>query len=257
MPPLITRLVGRRLGDAPPRTPWRVRLGMRPKPQYLRFLNLDQFNWNEASLTPRLRQMVGHLAKHVQLSWKSMQPIGFIRLIGHTDNTGPEKYNVDLGVRRARAVKDELENILREDILKARIRIAILVEPSPGASAPTADNKTREGRALNRRVEVFIAPPELPPPPPAPSRPVRIPTPEEAARAVVPLGPETPEERIRRILTRPPPTPPPRRSFSEMFWRRVDERLNSTMRRIGVSPSLWAYPRCRARGDSTGGEKGS
>ena len=33
-------------------TPWRVRQGLRPKPQYLRFLNLDQFIWNKASLTP-------------------------------------------------------------------------------------------------------------------------------------------------------------------------------------------------------------
>ncbi|MGH9908440.1 MAG: OmpA family protein, partial [Pyrinomonadaceae bacterium] len=160
MPPMTIRWIGRRLGEAPAYMPWRVRLGIHPKPQYLRFMNLDQFNWNEASLTPRLRQMVGHLAKHVQLSWKSMQPIGFIRLTGHTDNTGKHDYNVDLGNRRARAVKEELENILKEDILKGRIRIAILVDPSPGASAPTADNSTSKGRALNRRVEVFVAPPE-------------------------------------------------------------------------------------------------
>jgi outer membrane protein OmpA-like peptidoglycan-associated protein len=50
-----------------------------------------------------------------------MQPIGFFRLIGHTDNTGPEKHNVDLGDRRARAVKEGLENMLKEDILKGRI----------------------------------------------------------------------------------------------------------------------------------------
>jgi hypothetical protein len=189
-------LVGRRLGDTPSRTPWRVRLGLRPKPQYLRFMNLDRFNWNEASLTARLRQMVGHLAKHVQLSWKSMQPIGFIRLIGHTDNTGPEKYNVDLGDRRARAVKEELESILKEDILKGRIRIAILVEPSPGPSAPTADNRTREGKALNRRVEVFVAPPE---PPPEPKKPI-IKVSEPPPGSVI----ETKPEDWRRI----PPGPP-------------------------------------------------
>jgi len=101
-----------------------------------------------------------------------MQPIGFIRLIGHTDNTGPEKYNVDLGDRRARAVKEELESILNEDILKGRIRIAILVDPGPGASAPNADNRTKEGRARNRRVEVFIttgvATPTAAPTPPEP-----------------------------------------------------------------------------------------
>ena len=62
-------------------TPWRVRQGLRPKPQYLRFLNLDQFIWNKASLTPRLRQMVEYLAKHIKLSWQTMQPIAYIRLI--------------------------------------------------------------------------------------------------------------------------------------------------------------------------------
>jgi|SRR5262245_11726515 len=144
-------------------TPWRARAGLRPKPQYLRFMNLDQFDWNKASLTPRLREMVGHLAKHVKLSWSSMRPIAYIRLIGHTDNTGKHDYNVDLGNRRAQAVKEALENLLKEDILKRRI--AILVEEGPGELKWIADNRTPKGRALNRRVEVFVAMPEPPPDP--------------------------------------------------------------------------------------------
>jgi len=64
-------LVGRGLGDAPSRESWRVRLGLRPKPQYLRFMNLDQFNWSGASLTARLRQMVGRLAN--TCSWVGNQ----------------------------------------------------------------------------------------------------------------------------------------------------------------------------------------
>jgi hypothetical protein len=124
---------------------------------------------------------------------------------------------------------------------------------------PVARDRTPEARVRNRRVEIFLStltavplppvpmPPPVQPPPPAPSRPVRIPTPEEAARAVVPLGPETVEERIRQILTAPPPTPPPRRSFGEMFWRRMDEKLNSTMSRVGVPPSLRGPTRDAAR----------
>lgn len=201
--------VGRRLGDAPSYTPWRVRLGLRPKPQYLRFLNLDQFNWNEASLTPPLRQMVGHLAKHVQLSWKSMQPIGFIRLTGHTDNTGKHDYNVDLGNRRARAVKEALENLLKEDILKRRI--AILVEESPGELKWIADNRTPKGRALNRRVEVFVAPPE------PPSKPVKKP---------IVKPPQPPQPPVIQTTPGPypwgkPPTLPPGKTFKQ--W--VDEWL--------------------------------
>jgi hypothetical protein len=48
---------------------------------------------------------------------------------------------------------------------------------------------------------------------------------------------------------------PPRRPFSELFWRRVDEKLNSTVSRVGVPTfAVRPYPRCRARGDSTGGD---
>ena len=166
------------LGDPPPRTPWRARVSLEPQPQYLTFITLDQFNWNEASLTPRLMQMVKQLAEHVRVSWKSMRPIGYVRLIGHTDNTGPENYNIDLGDRRARTVKAALEDLLKDDILTGRVRIAILVEPSPGRATPTADNSTPEGRARNRRVEVFVAPP-LPKPPtiPWPPQPPQPPQP--------------------------------------------------------------------------------
>jgi hypothetical protein len=172
-------LDGRGLEDY---TPWRARAGLRPTPPTLRFMNLDQFDWNKASLTPRLKEMVRHLAEHVMLSWRSMRPIAYIRLIGHSDNTGKHDYNVDLGNRRARAVKEALENLLKEDILKRRI--AILVEESPGELKWIADNRTPKGRALNRRVEVFVAPPEpLPEPekkptvkPPQPPRPPIIQT---------------------------------------------------------------------------------
>lgn len=167
------------LGQPPARTSWRGRLGLQPQPQYLRFIILDQFNWSQASLTPRLTQMVRQLAEHVRVSWKSMQPIGYIRLIGHTDNTGPENYNIDLGDRRAQTVKAALEDLLKEDILSGRVRIAILIEQSPGPGSPIADNKTPEGRARNRRVDVFVSPPipperktngngPFPPPPPPP-----------------------------------------------------------------------------------------
>ena len=99
-------LDGRGLEDY---TPWRVRAGLRPTPPTLRFMNLDQFDWNKASLTPRLREMVRRLAEHVKLSWRSMRPIAYIRLIGHSDNTGKHDYNVDLGNRRAGAVKEAMD----------------------------------------------------------------------------------------------------------------------------------------------------
>lgn len=147
-------LAHKELGEAPQPTAWRSRSDLRSQPQSLRFMNLDQFKLNKASLTPRLMQMVKQLAKHVQVSWKTMRPIGIVRLIGHTDNRGKHDYNVKLGTRRARVVKAALEELLKEDILNRRI--AIFVEKSPGALQSIADNQTEAGRAANRRVEVFI-----------------------------------------------------------------------------------------------------
>ena len=145
-----------------------------------------------------------------------MQPIGFIRLIGHTDNTGPrppkdkEKYNRDLGDRRAQAVKEALENILKEDILTRRIRIAILVEPSPGESAPTADNKTSVGKALNRRVEVLIAPPI---PPPEAKEPIKT--------TVTDLPPGTVIQTTQEPYWKPIPPGGKGRSFKQWFNERL------------------------------------
>jgi outer membrane protein OmpA-like peptidoglycan-associated protein len=221
-------------GQAPLRTPWRSRLDNPPPPPRLRFLNLDQFNWNDASLTPRLLQMVRFLADHVRASWTSMRPIGFVLLVGHTDETGSEKVNVALGHRRAQAVKAALESVLKDDILSGRIRVAILVEPSPGESAPVADNRTSAGKAQNRRVEVFVEPPALPTPPIRKQSSVPFPPPVGPTT----FRPETPEERINRILRTLPPAPLPRRSFNQMFWQRVDESLDSLMSRAGVPQRL-------------------
>ena len=105
-------------------------------------MNLDKFIWNRAALTPEIRQKLDLLAKEVKLSWTTMRPIGYVILIGHTDNTGPEAYNHDLGDWRAGEVKKALEILLRDEILNRRV--AIVVERSPGASSPTARQWNRQ-----------------------------------------------------------------------------------------------------------------
>jgi type VI secretion system protein ImpK len=78
---------------------------------------------------------------------------GPINIIGHTDNvplsgTGSFKSNFDLSVARARSV----EKVVAEGITdKTR-----LVVEGKGEDEPIADNKTPEGRAQNRRVEIMI-----------------------------------------------------------------------------------------------------
>jgi len=72
-----------------------------------------------------------------------------IGIVGHTDVVGTEKYNQDLSVRRALAVKDFLVN---KGIDTRRIKTGGL-----GAMFPLASNDDEEeGRELNRRVEMVV-----------------------------------------------------------------------------------------------------
>ena len=68
--------------------------------------------------------------------------------IGHTDSIGSVEYNLKLSVRRAEAVKAYL---VSKGIEPNRI-----YTEGKGKSQPIADNRTAEGRAKNRRVEIEV-----------------------------------------------------------------------------------------------------
>lgn len=68
--------------------------------------------------------------------------------VGHTDATGPDGYNQKLSIRRSEAVKAYL---VSKGIEKNRV-----YTEGKGEMQPVADNKTREGRSKNRRVEVEV-----------------------------------------------------------------------------------------------------
>ena len=70
---------------------------------------------------------------------------------GHTDSQGKESFNLDLSQRRAQAVRDYL---VSHGVPGDRITAQGL-----GFKQPVADNKTAEGRANNRRVEIVVQPP--------------------------------------------------------------------------------------------------
>ena len=72
-----------------------------------------------------------------------------ITIYGHTDNTGSAEVNERLSLQRANAVSAELQ---ADGIAKSRITTA-----GKSFTMPVADNSTAEGRAQNRRVEVFIS----------------------------------------------------------------------------------------------------
>jgi len=68
-------------------------------------------------------------------------------VVGHTDSTGPEDYNQGLSERRAQAVADYLKN-------KTKIQDPDIEVIGMGESEPVASNDTRDGRTLNRRVNI-------------------------------------------------------------------------------------------------------
>ncbi len=71
-----------------------------------------------------------------------------IIVVGHTDSVGSDAYNNKLGQRRADAVRAYL---ISKGIEKNRV-----YTESKGERQPVADNKTKEGRAKNRRVELEV-----------------------------------------------------------------------------------------------------
>jgi OOP family OmpA-OmpF porin len=68
--------------------------------------------------------------------------------VGHTDSVGSDAYNQKLSVRRAESVKAYL---VSKGIEKNRV-----YTEGKGEKQPVADNKTAEGRAKNRRVEIEV-----------------------------------------------------------------------------------------------------
>ena len=68
--------------------------------------------------------------------------------VGHTDSIGSDAYNQKLSVRRSEAVKAYL---VSKGVEKNRV-----YTEGKGEKQPVADNKTAEGRAKNRRVEIEV-----------------------------------------------------------------------------------------------------
>jgi len=71
-------------------------------------------------------------------------------ITGHTDSTGSAAYNKELSVKRAQTVRDFM---VSEGISASNLSVE-----GYGEEMPVADNKTAEGRAENRRVEISVKP---------------------------------------------------------------------------------------------------
>ncbi|MFN5348314.1 MAG: outer membrane protein OmpA [Polaromonas sp.] len=101
------------------------------------------FDFNKSVVKPdgkaKLDDLVGKI-KDINLE--------VIIAVGHTDSVGGDAYNQKLSVRRSEAVKAYL---VSKGIEKNRV-----YTEGKGEKQPVADNKTAEGRAKNRRVEIEV-----------------------------------------------------------------------------------------------------
>jgi outer membrane protein OmpA-like peptidoglycan-associated protein len=71
---------------------------------------------------------------------------------GHTDSQGTESSNLELAQRRAQSVRDYL--------VSRGVPTEIISATGIGQHRPVSDNRTPEGRANNRRVEIIVQPTE-------------------------------------------------------------------------------------------------
>ena len=101
------------------------------------------FDFDKAVLKPEGKAKLDDLTSKV----KGIN-LEVIIAVGHTDSVGGDAYNQKLSVKRAEAVKAYL--------VSKGIETNRVYTEGKGEAQPVADNKTKEGRAKNRRVEIEV-----------------------------------------------------------------------------------------------------
>jgi OmpA-OmpF porin, OOP family len=109
------------------------------------------FKVNSATINPAARQTIDDAATWAKGEKAKGNTNGWlVEVVGFADTTGNTAKNRALSERRAKAVIQYLVGVHGMDLRR-------LVQPFGfGESKPVADNKTAEGRAKNRRVEIKI-----------------------------------------------------------------------------------------------------
>ncbi len=102
------------------------------------------FDTNKSNIKPQYKPEIAKVADKL-----NEFPNATARIDGHTDNTGPRKLNERLSLARANSVKSALVNEYHVDASR-------LTTQGFAWDQPIADNKTKEGRAMNRRVFATI-----------------------------------------------------------------------------------------------------
>jgi OmpA-OmpF porin, OOP family len=102
-----------------------------------------QFDLDKANIKPEYQPILDEAASNLKA-----KPDVKVVITGYTDNTGAAEYNMGLSERRAKAV---MEYFAAKGISASRMQAV-----GRGLNDPVANNNTKEGRALNRRVELKV-----------------------------------------------------------------------------------------------------
>lgn len=100
------------------------------------------FDTGKAQVKPQMKPVLDEVARSLQSDVQ-------VDVIGHTDSTGSDSVNRPLSIERADAVRDYLVN---RGVASQRIAI-----DGAGSSQPVSSNASAEGRAQNRRVEIYLS----------------------------------------------------------------------------------------------------
>ena len=102
------------------------------------------FETDQSALSDQARLRLSELAEKLQTDNRHV----YLEIQGHTDATGTAGYNRQLGLQRAESVRRYLHT--------QGVSLNRMSSISYGEDTPVESNNTREGRAVNRRVEIVV-----------------------------------------------------------------------------------------------------
>jgi outer membrane protein OmpA-like peptidoglycan-associated protein len=103
-----------------------------------------KFPVDRHALSPEAEQRLAEFVQRLKTENRNV----YLEIQGHTDSTGPEAYNDQLGEARAEAVRKYLS--------QQGVALNRMATISYGEESPVAPNDTAEGRAQNRRVGIIV-----------------------------------------------------------------------------------------------------
>lgn len=106
----------------------------------------SSFDVGRSAIKSNFAPVLNHFATSL-----NQNPVTTVSIIGHTDSTGSDAINNPLSFDRANAARDYL--------VSHGVAFQRIATDGRGSREPIASNATEQGRAQNRRVEIYVAEP--------------------------------------------------------------------------------------------------